>query len=202
MLPGGLAIGKRGAVGPALTSVIVGAMLAGCGADPSPPPSPSPIERPAPSPERPRFSQAVGHSASLLLTTLPMEAGGEDLDGLQVVNDSFNVSHPVDDVLEEVQKKRRDAVAVFRWGEHATIGAITVEGINGPALFEAVVTTWHAPAVIERRQRIFFGTLAWELRARLGWLTVVYRLADVVYIVESDDRAVLEAILLDMPPHG
>ena len=61
---------------------------------------------------------------------------------------------------------------------------------------------WGAPAVIERRQRLAAGSPAWELRARLGRLTVVYRLDDVVYLVETHDRDLLEAILLDMPPAG
>ena len=45
------------------------------------------------------------------------------------------------------------------------------------------------------------GSPAWELRDRLGRLTVVYRLGNVVYLVETEDQALLEAILLDMP-HG
>lgn len=33
-------------------------------------------------------------------------------------------------------------------------------------------------------------------------LTVLYPLGNVVYLVETHDRAMLEAILLDMPPNG
>lgn len=180
--------------------VLLAAVLAGCGADASPPPSPSPIVRPTPTPERPRFTQAVSQPASQLLATLPKVAGGEQLDGVQVVNDSFFlVGHRVDDVLRELQKERRDAVSVFRYTEDATIGATTVEGIDGATLFEAFVMTWNAPAVIERRQRLAAGTLAWELRDRGGRLTVIYRLGNVVYLVETTDQALLEAILLDMP---
>lgn len=158
--------------------------------------------RPTPTPERPPFSQPVSQPASQLLTTLPKVAGGEQLDGLQVVNDSFHVGHPVDDVLEKLERERSDAVSVFRWSEDATIGAIAIDGVAGAALFETVVMTWNAPAVIERQQRLAAGALAWELRDRGGWLTVIYRLGNVVYLVETRDGALLEAILLDMPPHG
>lgn len=201
-LPEALPIGRRRAVVPALAPVLLAAVLAGCGAAPSSPPSPSPIVRPTPTPERPRFSQAVGQPASQLLTTLPKVAGGEQFDGLQVVNDSFHVGHPVDDILSALQKERRDAVSVFRYGENVTIGATAIEGVDGATLFETFVTTWNAGAVIERRQRLAAGSPAWELRARSGRLTVVYRLGNVVYLVQTHDRAMLEAILLDMPPSG
>lgn len=190
---------RRRAVVPALAPVLLAAVLAGCGTAPSPQPSPSPIVRPTPTPERPRFSQAVGQAASQLLATLPKVAGGGQFDGVQVVDDSFHVGHPVDDVLNALQRERRDAVPVFRYGENATIGATTVAGIDGVALLEAFVTTWNAGAVIERRQRLAAGSPAWELRARSGRLTVVYRLGNVVYLVQTPDRAMLEAILLDMP---
>jgi hypothetical protein len=198
-----MAIRKRRAAVPPLTRLLLAAVMAGCGATPSPPPSPSPLVRPTPTPERPRFTEALSQPASQLLATLPKVAGGEQLDGVQVVNDSFFlVGHPVDDVLSELDKERRDAVAVFRWSESATIGATTVEGIDGATLFEAFVMTWNAPAVIERRQRLAAGSPAWQLRDRGGTLTVIYRLANVVYLVQTDDPAMLEAILLDMPPHG
>lgn len=190
---------RRRAVVRALAPVLLAAVLAGCGADASPPPSASPIVRPTSTPERPRFSNPVGHPASQLLATLPKVAGGEDFDGIQVVDDSFHVGHPVDDVLQALQKERRDAVSVYRYGEDATIGATMVTGIDGATLLEAFVTTWGAPAVIERRQRLAAGSPAWELRARLGRLTVVYRLGNVVYLVETADPAMLEAILMDMP---
>jgi hypothetical protein len=192
----------RAVVPPLLT--VLAAVLAGCSADASPRPAPSSIVRPTPTPtpERPRFTQAVSQPATQLLATLPTIAGGEQLDGVQIVNDAFHVGHPVDDVLLELQKDRNDAVSVFRYGEDATIGATTVEGIDGATLFEAFVTTWNAPAVIERRQRLAAGGPAWELEDRLGTLTVVYRLSNVVYVVETADRARLEAILLDMPPTG
>ena len=44
--------------------------------------------------------------------------------------------------------------------------------------------------------------VAWELRDRGGNLTVVYRIANVVYLVQTVDPVLLEAILLDMPPGG
>lgn len=155
-----------------------------------------------PTPPVTRFSQAVSQPASQLLATLPKVAGGEGFDGIQVVNDAFNVGHPVDDVLSELNKERREAVSVFRWGANAEFGATTVEGIDGATLFEAFVVRWNAPAVIERRQRLAVGTLAWELRDRGGRLTVLYRVGDIVYLVQASDRDLLEAILLEMPPNG
>jgi hypothetical protein len=193
---------SRRSVVPALALILAASMLASCVSDPSPPPSPSPIVRPTPTPERPRFSEAVGQLASQLLATLPSVAGGEQFDGLQVISDSFLSGHAVDDVLTELGKERCDAVAVFRWTEDATIGATTVEGIDGATLFETFVMTWHAPAVIDRRQRLAGGTLTWELRGRGGMRTVIYRLGNVVYLVETTDQALLDAILADMLPHG
>jgi hypothetical protein len=190
---------QRRAVVPTLAPVLLAAVLAGCGAAPSPPPSPSPNVRPTPTPERPRFSNPVGQAASQLLATLPKVAGGVPFDGVRIVDDYLHVGNPVDDVLEELQKERRDAASVFRYMEDATIGATAVEGVDGATLLEAFVTTWHAPAVIEREQRLAAGTLAWELRDRGGRLTVVYRLGNVVYLVQTTDPALLEAILLDMP---
>lgn len=193
---------RRRAVETGLAAVVLAAALAGCGAAPSPPPSPSPIARPTPTPERPRFSQPVGQPASQLLATLPEVAGGHQFARVQIVNDSLHVGHSLDDVLEMLQKKRLDAVSVFRNGDAATLGATAVAGIDGAALLEAFVTTWNAPAVIERRQRLAAGGVAWELRDRLGLLTVVYRIANVVYLVQTDDQALLEAILVDMPSVG
>jgi hypothetical protein len=43
---------------------------------------------------------------------------------------------------------------------------------------------------------------AWELEQRGGGLIVVYRLGDVVYLVSTEDRELLEAILQDMPLGG
>jgi hypothetical protein len=180
-------------------AVLLICLLVSCGATTVTPPSASPIASPTPTPLRPRFTQAVSQPASQLLATLPTVAGGEAFDGIQVVDESLHVFHYVDDALSAVAKERKDAVSVFRYGEDATIGATTVGGVDGVTLFEAFVSTWQAPAVIERRQRVAVGTLAWELRQRGGGLTVVYRIADVVYLVQTEDAAMLEAILLDMP---
>jgi hypothetical protein len=179
--------------------VLLAGVLAGCGVAPTSPPSPAPIVSPGPTPERSPPSHAVGQPESQLLATLPEVAGGEKFDGVQIVDDSFNVGHPVDDVLSALRKERRDAVSVFRYGADATIGATEVGGVDGSTLFEAFVTAWNAPAVVERRQRVAAGSPAWELRDRLGRLTVVYRLGNVVYLVETIDAAMLEAILFDMP---
>ena len=176
-------------------------LLAGCGATPPTPP-PSPTVHPTPTPQRPRFTQPVSQQSHHLLATLPLEAGGETFDGVRIVDDYLHVGHPVDDVLEALQRDRVDAVSVFRYGDHATIGAVTVQGVDNARLFETFVMTWHAPAVLERRQRLAAGTLAWELRARLGSLSVIYMRGNVVHVVETEDAALLEAILLDMTPAG
>ena len=96
-------------------------VLAGCGVTPSPP-AHSPIVRPTPTPERPRFTQVVSEATHLLLATLPALAGGEELDGVQIVDDYLHVGHAFDDVLEELQMKRLDAVSVYRYGDESTIG--------------------------------------------------------------------------------
>lgn len=192
----------RRALVPMMVPLLLAAVLLSCGLAPTPQPSSSTVVRSTQTPERPRFSQMVGESATQLLETLPEVAGGQMFDHLQVVNDAFHVGHFVDDVLEALQKERRDAVAVFRGSETAMIGATTVQGVDGAALLEAFVLTWHAPANLERLQRAVAGSPAWELRARLGVRTVIYRLGNVIYLVETDDPALLEAILLDMPPNG
>src|SRR6185503_17366572 len=193
---------------PAMAPVLLAATLWACGVTPSPLPtssppptssplSPSPVVHPTPT----EFPQPTRdpNGASPLLATLPEVAGGETFDGTQVIDGSFLSGHPLDHVLDELHKERSDAVSVFRNSADAAIGATTVEGIDGVTLLEAFVATWTAPAVIERRQRVAAGTQAWELLDRGGNLTVFYRLGDVVYLVATKDRAVLEAILLDMP---
>jgi hypothetical protein len=167
---------RRRAVAPGLAITFIPGLLAGCGVAPTVPPSLSQIVRPTPTPPRPRPTPAVSDAVSRLLATLPEVAGGERFDRVLIVDDTLNVFHAVDDVLEELQEKRRDAVSVFRNREDAILGATAVEGVDGAALLEAFVKAWRAPAVIERLQRQAAGTLAWELRDRGGTLTVVYRL--------------------------
>jgi hypothetical protein len=158
------------------------------------------IVRETPTPRRPAVTQSVNQAAGELLATLPEVVGGEHLDGVQIVDDAFHVGHRVDDILEELHKERRDAIAVFRHSEDATIGATQVIGIAGPELLEAFVNTWNAPAMLDRRQRTIGGRLVWELRDRGGRLTVIYLFGNVVYLVETTDAALLDAILLEMPP--
>lgn len=123
-------------------------------------------------------------------------------DRYQIVDDSWNVWHPVDDVLTALDRQREDALPAFRYAEDATIGAIAVEGIDGSTLLKAFVDEWNAPAIIARSQRQAAGTIGWALAERGGGLTVVYRRANVVYLVSAPDPAKLEAILSDMPPGG
>jgi len=195
---------QRTALG-AATAVLLSGLVAGCGvAAPSSPVSgvasqtidsiATPADR---GPERPSTAPE-GH----LLATLPDEAGGVGFDGVQIVFDDFYLwGHPVDDVLRAVGKERRDAVAVFRYSNviEATIGATTVEGIDGETLLTAFADTWNAPAVVHRSARIVGGTRGWELRERRSGWTVMYRRGDAVYLASAPDRATLDAILADMP---
>ena len=143
--------------------------------------------------------------AQQLLATLPTEAGGVHFDSYQIIDDSLNYGLAVDDVLVALGKKRRDAVSVSRSSADASISATLVEGIDGAALLKAFVETWDSRggAVVRRSQRVIAVSLtAWELERRDGWLTVMYQLGDVVYLVGADDRHLLDAILLDMPLKG
>lgn len=161
-------------------------------------PSPSAAlrtENPAPTPER------TGPYEDLL-ATLPEAAGGVSFAGVQVVDDSLNAFHYVDDALSAVNRDRHDAVAVFRYSEEssATIGATSVNGVAGDALLQAFADTWHAAAVIGRRNRMLGGTVGWELTERGGTVTVLYRRGDTVYLAAAPDPPTLDAILSDMPP--
>jgi hypothetical protein len=108
----------------------------------------------------------------------------------------------VDEVLAALGKERADAVAVFRYGNDAIIGATAVEGVEGDTLLTAFRDAWAAPAVIQRRQRPVAGTVGWQLTIRNGGYVVVYTFANVVYLVSAPDFIRLEAILADMPPGG
>ena len=184
----------------ALASVPLTSLLAGCSVESSLSPVYSATVAPTPRPTEHRRPQgSPGRPAGELLATLPEEAGGVYFHGIQIVNDSLRAGHPIDDVLRELDKEREDAVSVFRWMERAEIGAMTVEGIDGDTFLKAFADTWHAPAVIRRSTRVLAGTVAWEIAERGGDLTVVYRRANVIYLVFTHDRALLEAILMDMP---
>ena len=121
-------------------------------------------------------------------------------DRYQIIDDTWNVRHPVDDLLTAFDKRRGDAVTVFRYAGDVTIGAIAIEGIDGTLLVEVFVETWNHPSVIRRTQRAAAGSVGWQLTERGGDLTVVYRRANVIYVVVARDPAVLRAILADMPP--
>jgi hypothetical protein len=137
-----------------------------------------------------------------LLATLPADAGGLHFERYVIVDDSLDVGHLVDDVLAELGKERKDAVAVFRDTDESIIGATVIDGVDGETLLKAFVETWEAGAVIARRQRPVAGTAGWELTKRRSGRVVVYRFANVVYLVSAPDFVTLEAILADMPPGG
>jgi hypothetical protein len=145
---------------------------------------------------------AIRQRAAELLATLPEDAGGVHFKGVQVVDDSMWVGHTVDAALDALGKERGDAASVFRWSDRpgATIGAITVKGIDGVTLLRALVDTWNAPAVIRRSTRVLGESRAWTLVDRLRNRTVLYRRGDVVYVASTDERATLDSILADMPP--
>ena len=190
-------------------AVVLTTSLAACGEEPSRTPVPSATVEPSPtigptSIARDGPDLQISQSANELLVKLPEVAGGVQFDGVQIVDESLNVGHPLDDALAVVGMERRDAVSVFRYSEDAsaTIGATVVEGIGGEALLQAFVDTWHAPAVTQRWQRPAAGTTAWELGERGGRMNVLYVVGNVVYLVSTPDAATLEAIILEMPTAG
>jgi hypothetical protein len=132
-----------------------------------------------------------------LLSSLPSSVGDRSFDMVTVVDESFRSGHPVDDVLAALGKRRPDAAAVFRdasegWG---TAGAMTVSGVDGPTLLEAVVTNWDSAGVVDRSQRDVGAKPVWLLTSRLGHLVAVYAKSDVVYIATSFDAQTLDAIV-------
>jgi hypothetical protein len=146
----------------------------------------------------------VGCNARLnsLQASLPRQAAGLTFDRVQVVEESqFLSRHSIDDAYEELGKRRSDATAVFLYPLNgaADIGAVTVSGVSGETLLRAVVVTWSAAAVVARSQREIGDRAVWDLETRSGHLTAVYRRDDVVYIVSSDGRALVDAIMLEMP---
>lgn len=150
---------------------------------------------------RPRPSRPTTDTEQALLDSLPVDAGGLQLDGVQIVHETgLLIGHPVDEVLWAVGKERGDAVSVYRYGDSTTIGATKVAGIDGITLLQAFADAWNAPSVIDRGRRWVHGLPAWQLWHRGGDRTVVYVDGDVVYVVQTDDPALLEAILLEMPP--
>jgi hypothetical protein len=184
-----------------VAAAMLASMIVGCGGAPALVPTSTAVGEASPTaPAQVRPTRDVGQSARDLLAMLPLTAGGMTFDGVLVVDDSFNVGHPVDDVLTELGKRRKDAVAVDRWSDSVTISATWVAGVDGPTLLATFVRTWDAPAVIRRSTRaIQVGISGWELEERLGMVDVMYRLGDVVYLVSSEDRDLLEAVLRDMP---
>jgi hypothetical protein len=142
--------------------------------------------------------------ARQLLATLPIEAGGKVFDEYQIIDDSWNVGHPIDEVLAALGKERKDAVLVFRYADDLTMGAVAVDGIGGPKLLDVFVETWNAPAVIRRSPRPVGTLTGWRLDERGGARTVVYLRADVIYLVFTldPDPLKLNAILADMPSDG
>jgi hypothetical protein len=140
-------------------------------------------------------------SANQLLSTLPTTAGGVDFDTVRVIDDKSLSGHLVDDVLSALGKRRTEAAAVFRTSSigGASIGAVAVQGVEGPDLLLACVENWSAPAVIARSQRLANGTDGWELEMRSGQLTVFYLRGNIAFVVWSEERQVLEAVLEDMP---
>lgn len=192
--------------GAGMTLALLAWLLVGCVPGSSPPPASLPTLPPTPGSSEHRLpSPEIGSSARELLATLPETAGGQTFDGVQVVDDSLNVFLPVDDVLGALGKERRDAVSVSRYSDSdvAEISATRVEGIGGGALLKAFFDTWDAPAVVGRSMRVVaVSVTAWELEERGGTVTVIYRLGDVVYLVSTQDRDRLEAILRDMPMRG
>jgi hypothetical protein len=137
-----------------------------------------------------------------LQASLPRQAAGLTFDQVRVVEESqFLDGHPIDDAYREVGKRRSDATAVFLHPSNgaAEIGAVTVSGVSGDSLLRAVVDAWSAPAVVARSERAIGDRAVWGLETRSGHVTAVYRRDDVVYIVSSSDRALVDAIMLEMP---
>lgn len=138
---------------------------------------------------------------SSLLASLPHAAGNVQLDRAVVVDAGFTSGHPVDDVLASAGKTRADAVAVFRYSatDDASIGALLIQGLSGAETLEAVVQHWQEAAVINRAQVKVGGRQAWYLESRSGSVTAVYDRGEVVYMVSSADRSLIDRIIPAMP---
>ena len=143
----------------------------------------------------------VRPSPSDLEATLPTDIAGLSLDLIQVVDEHFLVGHPIDDPLDRLGKARRDAPVVFRESSEGFggLGAATVDGVDGPALLEAVVQTWAAPTVTGRAREVVGNRQVWILLEVDGATTYVYAVGQVVYFAFSSDPAHAKAFAEALP---
>lgn len=128
-----------------------------------------------------------------LRSTLPTVVDGIALDLVQVVDGRFLSGHAVDAVLAALGSSRDDASVVFLEASSGSggVGAISIDGVRGPALISAVVSHWDAPAISQRVEVQVGARRAWRLVARTGPETYVLAKGDVVYLAISAnaDRA-------------
>jgi hypothetical protein len=136
-----------------------------------------------------------------LRATLPTSVAGQPLDLVQVVDDNFNVGHPIDDVLAKVFKSRREASVVFldSSGGVRTVGAAAVSGVDGDTLLAATVATWNAPAVVGRSEHSIGDRSVWLIEERGGFQTYVYARGPIVYFAAADDAEVARVLLDALP---
>jgi hypothetical protein len=136
-----------------------------------------------------------------LLASLPNEAGGVQFDIVQVVDEEFEGGHPVDDVLAALDKTRRDAHVVFRESARGDggIGGLSVDGVSGPVLLDAVVEHWAAAAVIRRTEADLGARSGWLVETRTSHFTFAYQRGDALYFALSYDLAKVERFLMVMP---
>lgn len=135
-----------------------------------------------------------------LQATLPTEVGGDRLDFVLLVDDRFLSGHPIDDVLQQLGKARADASVVFLESSEGlgSVGAASVDGVDGNGLLSAVLETWYVHSVVVKTQQTVQGRPAWLLVENSGQQTYAHADGQVVYFASSSDadraRALAEAL--------
>jgi hypothetical protein len=140
-------------------------------------------------------------SVAVILASLPAQARGVQFDQIDVIDETFQMGHSIDEVFRSLGKARSEASAVFRSSSDGSqvVGGVTVEGVGPAALLSAVVSEWDSASVTSRSREAIGDRDAWLLVERGGGATIAYARAQIVYIVFAEDPLLGHDIVGSMP---
>jgi hypothetical protein len=123
------------------------------------------------------------------------------LNHVQIVDEQMMSGHPVDGVLDALDKDRGDAIAVFAESPDGRtgVGALAVRNVSGPTLFETVGQSWTDPAIVERSKAHMSDRVVWRFRYRSGPVMVAYPHGDVIYFALAGTLDELVELLGRLP---
>lgn len=135
-------------------------------------------------------------SAQSLADTLPREVDGEPT-RITAVQDELS-GLVIDDALEALDKGRQDASIAFATADpDVLVLAITVSGIGGTELLDALETTWPAGGPMESAT---IGDKNVTTSEEPSGARVYFYLDDaVVYVVETAEEAIASSALSALP---